>query len=66
MTDLATELRPPLDRVAALVEADRCLECGGPHAGAPCALACPAGVDVPGFVAALADGDVGSAARTIF
>jgi NADPH-dependent glutamate synthase beta subunit-like oxidoreductase len=24
------ELRPPLSREAALLEADRCLECGGP------------------------------------
>ena len=37
------ELRPPLDRTEAVVEADRCLECGGPHAPAPCAVACPAG-----------------------
>jgi glutamate synthase (NADPH/NADH) small chain len=50
---------------AARVEADRCLECGGPHAPAPCAVACPANVDVPGFVAAVAAGDPGSAARTI-
>ena len=67
MTAVAfAELRPPLTAEDALVEADRCLECGGPHAPAPCAVACPAGVDVPRFVAQIADGDPGGAARTIF
>jgi glutamate synthase (NADPH/NADH) small chain len=60
------ELRPPLSADDALLEADRCLECGGPHAPAPCAAACPADVDVPRFVAQIADGDPASAARTIF
>jgi glutamate synthase (NADPH/NADH) small chain len=60
------ELRPSLSSDDALVEADRCLECGGPHAPAPCAVGCPAGVDVPRFVAQIADGDPGAAARTIF
>jgi len=59
-------LRPPLDRAEAMLEADRCLECGGPHAPAPCAVACPAGVDVARFVAQIADGDPGAAAETIF
>ena len=48
------------------MEADRCLECGGPHAPAPCAVSCPAGVDVPRFIAQIAEGDPGAAARTIF
>ena len=60
------ELRPPLDPAEAVVEADRCLECGGPHAPAPCAVACPAGVDVARFVAQIADGEPGAAAETIF
>jgi glutamate synthase (NADPH/NADH) small chain len=60
------ELRPPLTADVALLEADRCLECGGPHAPAPCAVACPADVDVPRFVAQIADGDPEAAARTIF
>jgi len=51
------ELRPPLSAAEALVEADRCLGCGGPYAPAPCALACPAEIDVPGFVQAIADDD---------
>ena len=60
------ELHPPLGRDAALLEADRCLECGGPHAPAPCTVACPAGVDVATFVAQIADDDPGAAAETIF
>jgi glutamate synthase (NADPH/NADH) small chain len=60
------ELRPPLSPDEALVEADRCLECGGPYAPAPCAVSCPAEIDVPRFVAQIADGDPGGAARTIF
>ena len=46
--------------------ADRCLECGGPYAEAPCTAACPADVDVPRFVAAVAAGDPAGAAATIF
>jgi glutamate synthase (NADPH/NADH) small chain len=61
-----TELRPPLVSEEALLEADRCLECGGPYAPAPCMVACPAGVDVPCFIAELAAGDTDAAARTIF
>jgi glutamate synthase (NADPH/NADH) small chain len=60
------ELAPPLTYRAALVEADRCLECGGPHAEAPCVVACPANVDVPAFVAAVARDEPDEAARIIF
>lgn len=60
------ELRPPLSREEALLEADRCLECGGPYAPAPCLVACPAGVDVPAFISALAADDLDTAAKTIF
>ena len=45
--ELSRELRPPLTAEAAVVEADRCLECGGAHAPAPCVVGCPANVDVP-------------------
>ncbi len=64
-TALLAELHPPLNDAEAIVEADRCLECGG-AAGAPCVHSCPADVDVPSFVAAIAAGDPGAAARTIF
>jgi dihydropyrimidine dehydrogenase (NAD+) subunit PreT len=63
---LADELKPALADVQVTVEAGRCLECGGPLAPPPCTLACPAGVDVPGFVGAIARGDISGAARTIF
>ena len=61
-----SELRPPLDTDAALLEADRCLYCAGPYAPPPCAAACPAGVDVPRFVREIADGRPLAAAQTIF
>src|SRR6266508_2753687 len=60
------ELVPPLSEAEAVVEADRCLECGGPYAEAPCTLACPAGIDVPAFIGAIARGDPDGAAATIF
>jgi glutamate synthase (NADPH/NADH) small chain len=66
MADVFTELHRPLSEQEARVEADRCLECGSAHAQAPCLLACPAGVDVPRFVAAIARGDDDEAAATIF
>jgi dihydropyrimidine dehydrogenase (NAD+) subunit PreT len=65
-SELTRELHPPLTPEAAVVEADRCLECGGPYAPAPCMAACPADVDVPQFVAAIAAGDPERAATTIF
>jgi dihydropyrimidine dehydrogenase (NAD+) subunit PreT len=63
---LFEELVSPLTRTEAIVEAERCLECGGPYAEAPCVTACPAGVDVPGFVAAIARDDPDAAAASIF
>ncbi|HJQ65806.1 MAG TPA: NAD(P)-dependent oxidoreductase [Gemmatimonadales bacterium] len=63
---LYQELHPLLEEWLAVREADRCLQCGGPTATAPCTLACPAGVDVPGFIAALARRDVETAAALIF
>ena len=64
--DRFPELRPPLDARAALLEADRCLDCAGPYAPPPCMAACPAGVDVPRFVRELAAGEALDAARTIY
>ena len=61
-----SELRPPLDTDAALLEADRCLFCAGPYAPPPCSAACPAGIDVPRFVRQIADGRPLAAAQTIF
>jgi glutamate synthase (NADPH/NADH) small chain len=63
---LPVELRPPLTHDEALLEADRCLACGTVHAPAPCVVACPAQVDVPRFIEALARDDIADAAETIF
>ncbi|MGO9904209.1 MAG: FAD-dependent oxidoreductase [Solirubrobacteraceae bacterium] len=60
------ELRPPLSADQVLLEAVRCLECGGPEAEAPCVTACPADVDIPMFIGALARGDQEKAAATVF
>jgi glutamate synthase (NADPH/NADH) small chain len=65
MGELFAELHPPLSAAAARAEADRCLACGGP-AGAPCIQGCPAGVDVPAFIASIAEGDPLRAARIVF
>jgi dihydropyrimidine dehydrogenase (NAD+) subunit PreT len=63
---LFVELKPPLGDDAALIEADRCLVCGGPTAPAPCASACPAMIDVPRFVEAIAHDDWEEAAALIY
>lgn len=60
------EVHPPLEEPEALIEADRCLECGGPHASAPCTAACPARVPVPQFIRAIREGRPDEAARLIF
>jgi dihydropyrimidine dehydrogenase (NAD+) subunit PreT len=64
--DLFPELLPPLADDEALLEAELCLECGGANAPAPCAAACPAEIDVPGFIGAIARGDDEAAARLIY
>ena len=64
--DCFAELRPPLVEAEAVLEADRCLDCAGPYATAPCVVACPANVDVPRFVREIAAGRPLDAARTIY
>ncbi|MGD8427944.1 MAG: NAD(P)-dependent oxidoreductase [Balneolaceae bacterium] len=59
------ELKLPLNEVEAFIEASRCLDCGGPSAKAPCTLACPTGIDVPGFINAIYENDVETAAHII-
>lgn len=55
------DFHPPLDRQAALAEADRCLFCFD----APCAGACPTHIDVPRFIKKIATGNLAGSARTI-
>ncbi len=60
------DAHPTLDDAHAVVEAQACLQCGGPCALAPCANACPAGIDVPGFILDIANGKPLAAAKKIF
>ena len=52
---------PGLSLQAAREEAARCLLCFD----APCVTACPTGIDVPGFIRAIATGNLDGSARTI-
>ena len=45
----------------AMLEATRCLRCPKPR----CVQACPVGIDIPGFVGRLAEGDIKGAAEVI-
>ncbi len=56
------ELKPALSSQAAVIEADRCLNCFD----APCTAACPTHIDVPGFIKRIASGNLrGSALRIL-
>ena len=55
------DIHPPLGPQAAKVEADRCLYCFD----APCTIACPTHIDVPGFIKKIASGNLAGSARTI-
>jgi len=52
---------PRLTHNQAVLEAERCLYCYD----APCATACPTGIDVPSFIKRIADENLRGAARTI-
>ena len=57
-----SELKPALAPQAAVIEADRCLNCFD----APCTAACPTHIDVPGFIKRVASGNLrGSAMRIL-
>lgn len=60
------EEHPPLEDRDAVVEANRCLQCGGPLNPAPCTEACPTHIDVPGFIREISEGRPLDAAETIF
>lgn len=66
--------RPPLERVldfkevplgyaadAAVVEAERCLQCKDPQ----CIKGCPVGINIPGFIKLILEGKPGEAAQKI-
>ncbi|MBF9267203.1 dihydropyrimidine dehydrogenase, partial [Acidovorax cattleyae] len=55
------DAHPPLTRAQALIEAERCYYCYE----APCATACPTGIDVPSFIHRIAQGNERGAARAI-
>ncbi|MDR3435008.1 NAD(P)-dependent oxidoreductase [Telmatospirillum sp.] len=58
---LNADLTPPLSALQAMVESARCLYCFEPA----CVSACPTGIDIPGFIRRIADGNVAGAGRTI-
>ncbi len=55
------EIHPPLDPVAAVTEANRCLYCFE----APCSAACPTHIDVPRFIKKIAQQNLRGSALTI-
>lgn len=56
-----TELKPPLSRREAVIEANRCIYCYD----APCITACPTSIDVPTFITKISTDNVLGAAKTI-
>jgi dihydropyrimidine dehydrogenase (NAD+) subunit PreT len=55
------DAHPPLSAVQALLEAERCYYCHD----APCTTACPTGIDIPSFIARIAQGNLRGAAHSI-
>ena len=59
--DNFADAHPPLNWAQASIEAERCYYCYD----APCATACPTGIDVPSFIARIAQDNIRGAAKTI-
>jgi dihydropyrimidine dehydrogenase (NAD+) subunit PreT len=55
------DYKPLMDRNAALVEANRCLNCYD----APCIRSCPTAIDIPGFIKKIATDNLRGSARLI-
>ena len=55
------EVNTGYDLATAIEEAKRCLQCKK----IKCAAGCPVGIDIPGFIGKLADGDVAAAAEIL-
>jgi dihydropyrimidine dehydrogenase (NAD+) subunit PreT len=56
-----SDMHPPLVRAEALVEADRCYFCFD----APCTIACPTDIDIPGFIQGIRSENIRGSAATI-
>ncbi len=56
-----SDVHPPLDRKAALIESSRCYFCYD----APCVEACPTGIDIPSFIRKISTDNVRGAAQDI-
>ncbi len=56
-----SDLHPPLAHSEALIEADRCYFCYD----APCTIACPTGIDIPGFIQKIRSNNLRGSAHTI-
>jgi dihydropyrimidine dehydrogenase (NAD+) subunit PreT len=56
-----TDVAPPLDAHTAVVAANRCHYCYD----APCVSACPTGIDIPGFIRKISNGNLKGAAQDI-
>lgn len=55
------DITPPMNSRQAAIEAARCLYCFD----APCTIACPTGIDVPGFIKRIMTNNVRGASRVI-
>ena len=55
------DAHPDLTRAQALIEAERCYYCHD----APCQTACPTGIDIPSFIARIAQDNLRGAAKAI-
>jgi dihydropyrimidine dehydrogenase (NAD+) subunit PreT len=63
---VSRDAHPTMHEAEAVLEAEACLQCGAPCTSAPCVGACPAGIDIPGFIKSIAEGKPVEAAATIF
>jgi dihydropyrimidine dehydrogenase (NAD+) subunit PreT len=66
LEELFTNEHASLSDEEALVEAERCLNCGGPRTPPPCVTSCPVGLDVPRFINEIREQRPLDAATTIF
>ena len=59
--DNFSDAHPPLNRLQALIEAERCYYCFD----APCIDACPTGIDIPSFIRRIGEDNLRGAAKAI-